>query len=169
MPLSVNTKGVVKSACCLHSLVVEVMAQMFSVVGMLVDKFSATVQGFRRGKKWKFFHQTYPKKTFGMWIDGWVSTIQPTTTMLMSTEGGRAWQFSFSFRRIPPVGCAVSFYRRRKTRSHLRQNLFFRLRALTFLPSFPSFGYLEALLEEFVVWKPGTVHLNYPGETVAPS
>ena len=59
MPLSVNTKGVVKSACCLHSLVVEVMAQMFSVVGMLVDKFlalqgadiSATVQGFRRGKK----------------------------------------------------------------------------------------------------------------------
>ena len=61
MPLSVNTKGVVKSACCLHSLVVEVMAQMFSVVGMLVDKFSATMQGFRR-KKVKIFPPNLSKE-----------------------------------------------------------------------------------------------------------
>lgn len=104
MAVSVNTKGVVKSACCLHS---EVLGRILSAwqIGRGVC-LSKSFEGDAFEVDMKEIHplihlSSRPKGSGCELTVERAPTNPPLPTMLMSME--RAWQFSRRFRQFPPV------------------------------------------------------------------
>ena len=105
MAVSVNTKGAVKSACCLHS---EVLGRILS--GWQICKGFCFSQSYEGNNAFEVdMREIHPLIRLSLKPKGSgceltverAPTNQPATTMLMSTE--RAWQFSRRFRQFPPV------------------------------------------------------------------